>query len=230
MGTLGLILHIATGTIAVFAGILGLLTKKGGRLHRKAGNVFFITMLIQAFMGFVLAMVDSFMITAMAGIFTCYLVATAWSVVRSAPGSLSVFDYVAPVFALLVFGVCGFLGLEAQSSNSGTLRGISYEYYYFFATMALVAGGLDIRMLLTKGVVGGHRIARHLWRMCFALYLSLGSFVEQSADRIPKVFYDYGLGNLPDIVLLLMLFFLASVFYQSYKRNKVAKNSHPTNL
>lgn len=222
METIVLVIHISMGTLAVFSGILGLSTKKGGLLHRKAGNVFFISMLIQAFSGFVLAMADMFIITAMAGIFTCYLVATAWSIVRSRPMTLSRFDYVAPLFAFLVCIVCGYLGLIAQNSDTGSLRDIPFGYYYFFATLGLIAGSLDLRLLYKKGLKGAQRLARHIWRMCFALSLSLGSFVEQGVNMIPDVLLDAGIAMAPDIVLVLMLYFLLETAYKSYRaRRKV---------
>ena len=44
-----------------------------------------------------------------------------------------------------------------------------------FGVVSLVAGGLDARML-ARGVEGAHRIARHLWRMCYALWIATMSF------------------------------------------------------
>ena len=31
-------------------------------------------------------------------------------------------------------------------------------------------------MILRRGVTGAQRIARHLWRLCFALFIAAGSF------------------------------------------------------
>ena len=33
---------------------------------------------------------------------------------------------------------------------------------------------------------GAKKIARHLWRMCFALFMSTGSFFLGQADKIPE--------------------------------------------
>jgi hypothetical protein len=43
------------------------------------------------------------------------------------------------------------------------------------SVMLLAAVG-DVRMLVGGGVVGAKRIGRHLWRMCFGLFIAAGSF------------------------------------------------------
>jgi hypothetical protein len=37
--------------------------------------------------------------------------------------------------------------------------------------VALLAAFGDVRMLLARGISWPHRMARHLWRMCFALWI-----------------------------------------------------------
>ena len=46
--TLAYALHIGGGTIGLFAGTVAAFARKGGRLHRRAGTVFTISMLIMA--------------------------------------------------------------------------------------------------------------------------------------------------------------------------------------
>jgi hypothetical protein len=41
--------------------------------------------------------------------------------------------------------------------------------------MLLAAAG-DLRMLLRGGLFGAQRIARHLWRMCFGLFIARDLF------------------------------------------------------
>ena len=43
-----LYLHITGGTVGIASGAVALLSEKGGRIHRAAGNVFFATMLVMA--------------------------------------------------------------------------------------------------------------------------------------------------------------------------------------
>ena len=47
---------------------------------------------------------------------------------------------------------------------------------FFVGSICLFAAAGDIRKLLHGGVLGATRIAWHLWRMCFGLFIAAGSF------------------------------------------------------
>jgi hypothetical protein len=47
---------------------------------------------------------------------------------------------------------------------------------FFMAAVLLLAAAGDIRMLARGGISGRPRIMRHLWRMCFGLFIATGSF------------------------------------------------------
>ena len=47
---------------------------------------------------------------------------------------------------------------------------------FFLGAVLLLAAAGDIRMLAGGGIAGGRRITRHLWRMCFGLFIATGSF------------------------------------------------------
>lgn len=76
-----LFLHVAAGTVGIISGAVALLSRKGGRLHRIAGTVFLVSMLIMATIG---ATTSPFlpvpsMTNVAAGTLTLYLVATGRS-------------------------------------------------------------------------------------------------------------------------------------------------------
>ena len=50
---------------------------------------------------------------------------------------------------------------------------------FFLNTVFLLAAIGDARMIRAGGIQGTRRIARHLWRMCFGLFIASGSFVAQ---------------------------------------------------
>ncbi|MDQ3126676.1 MAG: hypothetical protein M3Q74_13860 [Pseudomonadota bacterium] len=54
-----------------------------------------------------------------------------------------------------------------------------------FAAIGGFAVLCDVRVLRRGGVSGPSRIARHLWRMCAALFVATGSFFFGQADEIP---------------------------------------------
>jgi hypothetical protein len=74
--------------------------------------------------------------------------------------------------------------------------------------------------MMARGLQGARRIARHLWRMCFALFIAAGSFFLGQAQVFPEPIRKSGLLPIPVLlVLLLMFFWLVRVrFTQRYRR------------
>jgi uncharacterized membrane protein len=71
--------HIAGGTIALLGGLVAVCARKGARLHRFAGMVFVIAMLIMATTADILALViPGQQVNFLIGTFTLYLICTAW--------------------------------------------------------------------------------------------------------------------------------------------------------
>ena len=62
------------------------------------------------------------------------------------------------------------------------------------SVMLLAAAG-DVRMLVGGGIVGAKRIARHLWRMCFGLFIAAGSFFLGPSNRPLRLLSAAGLGQ-----------------------------------
>ena len=66
--------------------------------------------------------------------------------------------------------------LAHSQSQTGSKEGFPAAAYFIFGSVALLSAVGDIRMLLRGGVFGAHRIPRHLWRMCFALFIAAVSY------------------------------------------------------
>jgi hypothetical protein len=75
-------------------------------------------------------------------------------------------------------------------------------------------------MIARGGVFGAARIARHLWRMCAALYIAVMSFFLGQSQVFPYAVRRTGLLVVPGIVVVvLMIFWLIRVlFTKAYKR------------
>jgi hypothetical protein len=71
---------------------------------------------------------------------------------------------------------------------------------------------LDLRFIVRGTLSASQRIARHLWRMCFAFFIATGSFFLGQQDVLPQA-----LRGSPILLVLafapfaLMLFWLARV-------------------
>lgn len=171
-----LFLHIAGASVAMIAGAVAVTARKGDRVHRAAGTVFFGSMLVMAGVaGGVSPFVPEIVPTnIVASVFTLYLVTTGWATVRRPEGAVGRFEAGAFLFALLMV-VCGVV--FGRITGDPTL--------YAFAVVAALAAVADFTMLRRGGLTGVPRIARHLWRMCAAFFIATGSFFFGQADEIP---------------------------------------------
>src|SRR4051812_2846921 len=108
------ILHIAGGLVAIVAGFVALFVRKGGRLHRKSGDVFVVAMLFMAAAGTYTAVIKSQPVNVIAGVFTFYLVASAWLTMRRKANETGRMEVV--LLALALSGCIGaaFLAWQAM--------------------------------------------------------------------------------------------------------------------
>ena len=90
----------------------------------------------------------------------------------------------------------------------GLPAGISYV---FAGVMAFFAAG-DLRMILRGGIYGTQRIARHLLRMCYAVFTAAGSLFLGQMQVFPEFIRDTAvLFVLPIVPPVLMVFWLIRV-------------------
>lgn len=187
------------------AGTMALAFRKGDRAHVLAGNIFFVSMLVMASIG---AFVAPFLLTAQgnpklfdsaAGFFTCYLVATSWLTVRRRAGTVGRAEVAAFLFAALL--ASALIAIGAGRDESGG--------YYAMGGVIALAAALDLKVILSGGITGGPRIARHLWRMCLALAIALGSFFLGQQRVMPEPMQGSPWLSLPPLaVLAAMIFWL----------------------
>lgn len=84
--------HIGAGGVGLVSGTGALTFRKGGRAHRLAGNVFFVSMLAMSGIGTCVAPFLPQRGSIIGGAFTFYLVATAWMTVRRKAGTVGSFE------------------------------------------------------------------------------------------------------------------------------------------
>ena len=103
-------------------------------------------------------------------------------------------------------------GLEAFASPSGKLYGMPPFPFFIFGSIGLLAAGGDLRLIALGGVHilrGTPRLARHLWRMSFALLIAAFSFFLGQVKVIPKPIRIVPLLAVPPLVVLAtMLYWL----------------------
>jgi hypothetical protein len=123
--------------------------------------------------------------------------------------------------ALLVVSAVGAVdvtcGLEAAISQTGLKYGYPPAPYLFLGSVAALAAAGDVRLLVRGSISGPHRIARHLWRMCFALFIAASSIFLARAQIFPALLRNTGaLYFLSFLPLILMIFWLIRVLFTNY--------------
>jgi len=218
-----LALHICSGTIGVLSGGAAVSFRKGSRRHRVAGNVFVVAMVSLGTTAVYLALMKSQMTNVFGGVLTFYLAATSWMTVRRREGKPGIFDWIALLAALTVGAVIMTYGFQAAHSRRGLKAGVPAGMYFFLGSIALLAAVGDVRMLVRGGIFGTQRLVRHLWRMCFALFIASASIFIARPHLFPVLFRKTGLLFLLGIgPLILMVFWLIRVRVQSAQKKKPA--------
>jgi hypothetical protein len=206
--------------------------RKGSPRHVLAGRIFVASMLTMGALAAYLAITRHQPNNIGGGILTFYLIGTAWLTARRKDGETSRLDWVALLIPL-VNGILGWMaGVDALRSATGSKYGVPAGMHLFLGTVMLLAAAGDVRMLVRGGVFGAKRIARHLWRMCFGLFIAAGSFFFGPSNRPLRLLSTVGLGKylspalfsttlyliLTILPLILLIFWLVRVrFTNAYK-------------
>ena len=81
----------------------------------------------------------------------------------------------------------------------------------------------DIRLLVRGGISGTQRIARHLWRMCFAFFIAAGSIFLARQHLFPTILRKTGtLYLLTFMPLILMVFWLIRIRFKNVYEKKLS--------
>ena len=190
-----LIGHICAGTLGLLSGTAALSFRKGSVRHAVAGRVFVASMLTMAVLAVYLAIVRHQPNNIGGGILTFYLIGTAWLTARRRVGETSRFDWVVLLIPLALGILTWMNGLKVVRSGASSQDGIPVGMAFFMGSVMLLAGAGDVRMLLRGGVSGAKRIARHLWRMCFGLFIAAGSFFLGPSNRPLRLLSAVRLGQ-----------------------------------
>ena len=222
-----LMLHIVGGTLGMLAGFVAVSLRKGSRRHALAGNVFVGAMIGLSVTGLYLALMKSQPTNVLAATLTLYLVTTAWTAASRRAGAPGIFDWSALLVSLAVGAVELTWGVKAILSPTGINHGYPPGPYFMFGFVALLASAGDIRMIARRGISGRPRIARHLWRMCFALFIAAASIFLARPHLFPTILQKTGaLVFLSVLPLLLMIFWLIRVRWaNAYKVQPIRRKS-----
>ena len=168
--------HATAGTVALVAGCIAIATRKGAAWHRRSGQVFVVAMIAMGLTAVGISVYERKTAVA-SGALAAYLVFTGWTAIRPLAGRRV---DVALMILAGIFAAGGFAEAFTVFGLPGHRReGVPAGMHVFLATIMLLATVGDARMIRAGGLQGARRLARHLWRMCFGLFIATGSFIAQ---------------------------------------------------
>jgi uncharacterized membrane protein len=208
-------IHIAAGGLAIVLGAVALLVKKGGTIHRRGGMLFVYAMLVMGISASILEFLKTpNWMNVLVALMTAYFVGTALTTVRPVSpwtrriNAAALTAVVGLAFTTIVGGVKAF-NSPGLSSGGVPFRTIGVMSFVLATVMTLAAAG-DVRIMRSGMPRGGPRLARHLWRMCFALFIAAGSFFsirERVAKILPEPFTTGPMRALPILLLFGAMFY-----------------------
>jgi uncharacterized membrane protein len=158
--------HIGGGVTGIASGFTAFFASKGGRVHRLAGDVFVVSMLVMAGIGAVLSpfLPTPQPVNIVAGLLTCYVVATGWATAQQKDGRLGRIQTAAVAAPLLGIPLLLAFAVIAFNSPGRAIQGVPFVAPLGFAVVAAVLAGSDLSVIVRSALSPAPRLARHLWR------------------------------------------------------------------
>jgi hypothetical protein len=224
--------------VGLVSGAAAMCFRKGSPWHVLAGRIFVVSMLTMGALATYLAIVRHQPNNIGGGILTVYLVGTAWLTARRRDGETSRWDWVWLLIPLANGILLWMTGVRVLRSGHSSLGGVPVGMMFFLGSVCLLAAAGDVRMLVRGGVAGVKRISRHLWRMCFGLFIAAGSFFFGGSNRPLRLLSTVGIGKyvpsalfstnlyliLTILPLILLIFWLIRIRFTNVYRKVEIRN------
>ena len=171
-----LFIHILAGLAACISGAAAMIFRKGGPRHRQNGNIFTLSMVTLGVSAIYLAYQRSDVGNFVAGFFVLYLVGTAWLAARRPDNVIGKAEWAGFIYAAVGSVVMVYFGYLGWQRPRHMMAGGPAAALFVLAAVVAMCAWADLRMIRRGGLAGTARVARHLWRMCLALFIASGSF------------------------------------------------------
>jgi hypothetical protein len=201
------LVHIIAGTLGLVSGFIALYAAKGARVHRRAGMFFVSVMLTMCVAGLTMALGRNVApsVNVPAALITAYLVVTSLATVKppSRGGRLVHFGGMALVLAVVIADAI----FAIHAVNGHAPDGMPAFPFFMFGIIGLLGLVGDARVLVAEPLKGAPRLARHLWRMCMALFIASLSFFIGQSDEFPEALRIMPLLASPLLIVLVTMFY-----------------------
>lgn len=213
--------HIAAGLVAILAGFTALFAKKGSPVHRRAGSVFVVAMVVLTGTAWYSAsFVNPNRGNVLASMVTLYLVGTAFLTVKREVATARLWSV-----ALMLLGIAATVraaGLGMLATREGPVDHFPAGVFFAFGFIALAGVLLDGRLLLAGQIEGAQRLVRHLWRMGTAMWIATASLFLGQAKFFPDAMRASGVLSVPVLLVVgITLFELVRVLRRRRKQARM---------
>jgi peptidoglycan/LPS O-acetylase OafA/YrhL len=203
---LTLVIHILAGSVGLITGFIALFVVKGATVHRRTGILFVYSMVAMALAGGTMAIAKNVgvKINIPSAVLAAYLVLTSLVAVR-APTPRTRWFTIGAMLAVIPVAAFDFI-IAADLLADDKNRAFAVPFFAF-GVLGLLAIVGDIRVLRFGPLTGSRRIARHLWRMCFALLIACLSFFIGQAKVIPEPIRIMPLLSMPMLIVVIAMIY-----------------------
>jgi uncharacterized membrane protein len=203
-----LTMHIIAGTVCLVTGYVALFTRKGKARHRKYGNIFVAAALFTASSAILIAVLKpEKLISVVGGLTSLYLVLSGLRAATTRQSGLHRTDLILLIVPVATGALALGLAITAYYSTDRKLQGLPFGAYLFWALVSFVSIGADISYILRTKIKVSTRICRHLWRMCFGLFLAEAALILGQRHVLPAALQSPAYIATPLVVVLATMIF-----------------------
>lgn len=209
-----LIIHIISGAVGLFSGLLNVMRKKGDKLHVMVGRIFYISMLITGFSSFVLSILHTNYFLFMVAVFTLYMVSTGKryiSMKMHHDDPLPNWIDWSISIVMFIVGVV-FMGLGATVLLRTNLFGL---VFLLFGMMGVFFVFHDFKNYRGKSRTKNYWLLAHLQRMMGGFIASFTAFLVVNASYLPT--------QIPGFIYWLLPTFIFTPFIIAWSRKYEVK-------
>ena len=179
-------IHIIAGSLALLTGPIAMMNQDGGKLHRRTGKIYFISMLVIFVTSIVLSVVRENWFLFMVGIFSCYLVTTAYRALAlkmlHKGQKAALLDWV----ILVISGLAG-LGLLGTGLWTWLINKNSFGIVPMVFGYIMTSGVMqDYKRFTIPPTEKNHWLLKHITGMMGGYIATLTAFLVQNVHTNPS--------------------------------------------
>lgn len=174
-------IHILSGTISLILGLYLMAAKKGTRLHKKTGRVFFYAMLLSAIIALPMSYLHPSYFLFLIGFFTIYMLLTGVRYLKiREPKDVQVIDWIltAGIFLFALFFVSTGIRNLITGNSFGTV-------FLVFGSLGWLFAYQDFKNYRGRSGIRNFNLTTHLQRMTGSYIASSTAFLVVNNTFLP---------------------------------------------